>query len=95
MDDTISRYIVPEFGTEPCTRSNGDTNSIFTTVSIKTRTRITIKNILDDGMCSVNAFGTVIRIFVGKTSENGVIIDSCSRIITQPRFVVNHIDTAE
>ena len=60
------------------------------------KTRISIKNILDDGVPSVNSLvGTVVRIFVGKTSEDGVIVDSCSRIITQPRFVVNHIDTAE
>ena len=95
MDDTISRDIVHEFIAEPCTRSNGDTNSILTTVSIEIRPRITIRNILDDGMLSVDAFGAVIRIFVGKTSENSVIIDRCSRIIPQPRFVVNHVDTAK
>ena len=57
--------------------------------------RITIQNILDDGILSVKAIGTVIKIFVGKTSEDSVIIDRCSRIITQPRQVVNHIDTTE
>ena len=85
MDDTISRDILLVFVTEPCTGSNGDTNSILATVTIATRPHKTIKNLLDDGMLSVKAVGTVIKIFVGKTSEDSIIIDRCSRIITRPR----------
>ena len=43
MDDTTSRDIVLEFVTEPCTGSNGDTNSIFATVTMETRPQIKIK----------------------------------------------------
>ena len=47
-------------------------------------------------MPRVNAIRTVTtRTYIGKTSKDSVIKDRCSGIITQPRFVIDHTNTAE